>query len=127
MSDDQSTVTIHLPGERPPSWNKAYAGQHWTARKAEADRIHQLVRATIDPGDCAPFTVPVDIDIYVFFANRPLDADNIPAKLYVDALKGWWLTDDDRRFVRSVRTVTDVDKRNPRVTIEVTPCGWKYE
>ena len=125
MIDKPCAIILH--GERPKSWNRAYAGQHWTQRKAEADRIHQLVRGYFDPDNVQPFTVPVDIDIYVFFANRPLDADNIPAKLYVDALKGWWLTDDDRRFVRSVRTVTDVDKRNPRVTIEVTPCGWKYE
>jgi hypothetical protein len=116
-------VTLTLRGERPPSWNKAYAGQHWAARKAEADRIHQAIRACVDPGDCAPFTVPVDVTIYVYFANHPQDADNIPAKLYVDGLKGWWLTDDDRRFVRSVRTVAEVDKRHPRVVIEIVPVG----
>lgn len=121
MTNANEPLAIVIDGERPKSWNKAYSGQHWTQRKAEADRVHQLVRAYFDPDEAQPFTVPVDIDLYVFFANRPLDADNIPAKLYIDALKGLLLVDDDRRFVRSVRTVTDVDKRHPRVTIMVTP------
>ncbi len=122
MTASDQPLVIVIDRERPLSWNKAYSGQHWTARKAEADRVHQLVRAYINPDTVQPFTVPVDIDVHVFFANRPLDADNIPAKLYVDALKGLCLVDDDRRFVRSVRTVTDVDKRHPRVTIEITPA-----
>lgn len=118
---NNEAVTLTLPGERPPSWNNAYAGQHWAKRKAEVERIRMAVRAEIDPDRCEPFAGPVDVTVTAFFASRPQDADNIPAKLYVDALKGWLLTDDDRRFVRSVRTVTGWDPDYPRVVIEVEP------
>jgi len=112
-------VCLVLPNERPPSWNKAYAGQHWTQRRNEVARIRLAVRAEIDPEQTTPFVVPVDVTVTVFFDRMPLDADNIPAKLYVDALRPWLLTDDDRRFVRSVRTVTEVDVKQPRVEIRI--------
>lgn len=115
------SVQITLPDERPPSWNDSYAGQHWTKRKAEADRVHMAVRAAIDPEQVEPFTDLVDVTVMVYFDRQPLDADNIPAKLYIDALKGWIIADDDGRYVRSVRTVTEVDRDAPRVVIVVSP------
>ena len=121
MAKDQQSVTITLPGERPQSWNKAYAGQHWAKRKAEVERIRMAVRAAIDPDTCEVFTGPVDITVTAFFEKRPLDADNIPAKFYVDAIKGRFLADDDTRYVRSVRTVSALDPQRPRVVIEVSP------
>ena len=117
----EASVIITLPGERPQSWNKAYAGQHWAKRKAEVERVRMAIRAEIDPETCTPFADPVDVVITVFFADRPLDADNVPAKLYIDGFKGWLLVDDDRRFVRSVRTVVEVDRSRPRVEIEIRP------
>ena len=125
-----NTVTLNLPSERPLSWNKAYAGQHWTQRKAEVERIRLAVREQIDPDAVEPFAVPVDVTITVFFASRPLDADNIPGKLYIDALKGWLLVDDDQQHVLSVRTVTALDKAAPRVVIRIAstapePAGYE--
>lgn len=114
---------ITLPGERPPSWNDSYAGQHWSKRKAEADRVHMAVRAAIDPDQVVPFAEPVNVTVTVFFASKCQDADNIPAKLYIDALKGWVIVDDDRRYVRSVTTVTEFDASRPRVVIEVEAVG----
>lgn len=116
-------VHIVLPGERPPSWNDSYAGQHWTKRQAAIERVRMAVRAAIDPDECQPFAVPVCITVTVYFADKPQDADNIPAKLYVDALKGWVLRDDDGRYVRSVTTVTELDARRPRVVIDVEPVA----
>ena len=118
-----SGVTLVLDGERPPSWNKAYAGQFWAKRKAEADRIHLAVRAAIDP-DWPLFEGQVDITVTAVFDKQPLDADNIPAKLYVDGLKGWLLADDDLAHVRSVRTVALVDPARPRVEITVETEDW---
>jgi Holliday junction resolvase RusA-like endonuclease len=117
-----SPVTLTLTNERPQSWNKAYAGQHWTKRRDEVARIRLAVRAEIDPETVEVFAGPVDVEITVYFKNDPQDADNIPAKLYVDALKGWYIADDDRRFVRSVRTVAEVDKSRPRVEIRIAPA-----
>jgi hypothetical protein len=42
-------MKIILNDEQPISWNSLYAGKHWTHRKREADRVHMLVRAAIDP------------------------------------------------------------------------------
>lgn len=114
---------VVIPDERPQSWNKTYAGQHWAKRKAEVERVRLALRAALDPDQCVVYTEPVDIEIIVCFNARPLDADNIPAKLYIDALKGWLLEDDDRRCVRSVKTVALVDPARPRVEIEIVPVG----
>lgn len=113
------SVQITLPGERPPSWNDSYAGQHWTKRQTVIDRVRMAVRAALDPEQVTPFIDPVDVTVTVYFDRQPLDADNIPAKLYIDALKGWIIADDDGRYVRSVRTVTEVDRDAPRVVIDV--------
>lgn len=114
------SVTITIPDEKPVSWNKFYAGRHWSNRKAEADRVHALVRAFIDP-DSEPFNCPVDITITAYFKGRVLDPDNICSKLYIDGLKGWIIADDNRRHVRGVRSVSEVDRKNPRLVIEVRP------
>ena len=117
----EASVTITLPGERPQSWNKAYAGQHWAKRKAEVERIRMAVRAVINPETCQVFAGQVDITVTVFFDKRPFDADNVPAKFYVDACKGWILEDDDQHHVRSVTTVSLLDPQQSRVVIEVRP------
>jgi len=116
-------MQIILLGERPPSWNDSYAGQHWTKRQTVIERLRMAVRAAIDPDECQPFTEPVYITVTVFFASKPQDADNIPAKLYIDALKGWVIADDDGRYVRSVTTVTEFDASLPRVVIDVRPVS----
>lgn len=114
-----SAKTIILPGERPVSWNQFYAGQHWRARKAEVDRVHLAVRAVIDPEaeDWPP--PPLDVTVRAYFDKRPLDADNVAAKLYIDGLIGWAFPDDSPEHVRSVRTVSLRDAASPRVEIEL--------
>ena len=70
-------------------------------------------------GEEQMFDVLVDITITAYFDKRPLDASNICAKLYEDAIKGWLIVDDSPKYVRSVRTVSEIDKQRPRVEIEV--------
>lgn len=110
--------TIVLPGERPASWNWYYGGTHWTKRKAEVDRVHQIVRSALT-GNEIPYHQPVDIEVIAYFDVRPLDASNITGKLYEDALKGWLIVDDSPRYVRSMKTVSLIDKTNPRVEIVI--------
>jgi hypothetical protein len=95
---------------------------HWTARKAEADRVHLLVRSVIDPDTVKIFDGPVDIEMVVYFKNRPMDASNILVKTYEDGLIGWVIQDDSPKYVRSVKTVSLVDKENPRIEITLTPA-----
>ena len=113
-------VKLVLQDEQPMSWNKIYAGKHWTHRQQEADRVHQLVRSAIDP-DKPMFDCIVDIEMYVYFKNRRVqqDASNIAAKFYEDGLIGWIIEDDSPQYVRSVKTVSLLDRANPRVEIIV--------
>lgn len=112
--------TVVLEGERPTSWNAYYSGSHWSQRHAEAKRVHMLIRAYIDPDD-PMFTCRVDIQTIVYFDKQPLDPCNITDKLFIDGFIGWWIKDDDRRYVRTVSTRSELDKENPRVEITFTP------
>lgn len=113
-------ITIIIPDERPTSWNKFYAGKHWSFRKREAERVHQLVRAYLDP-DWPMFDKPVEIEFRVYFANRRLQLDwsNIPAKLYEDGLIGWLIKDDSPKYVIAGRVLSLVDRDNPRIEIRI--------
>lgn len=115
-----------------------YSGVHWSKRKAEADRVHQLVKysqATLQLAGGASIVVPVyrleqfdllvDIQVTAYFDKRPLDADNICSKLYIDALKGFVLINDTPKYLRSVTTRSVTDKENPRLEIEIKESnGW---
>lgn len=113
-------MRITIPDHRPTSWNALYAGIHWRKRKRLADQTHALVRACTPP-DAAQYETPVHITVTVYFANRPMDADNIAAKLYIDGLSPRVIADDSPKYVRSVRTVSLVDKSAPRVEIQIEP------
>lgn len=79
--------------------NAYYAGMHWSRRKDNADRMHAVVTAALVEAKIGrtPFGRPVRI---TFWHNDRMDIDNhaVVEKLIVDALKGWLLIGDDRRF-----------------------------
>jgi hypothetical protein len=110
--------TIVLPGERPTSWNRYYSGAHWSKRRDEVDRVRQVVRAALT-GDETPYQFAVKIIITAYFDKHPLDCDNLAAKLYIDALKGWLILDDTMQCVKAVTTRSLIDKQNPRVEIAI--------
>ena len=114
---NQDAIRLVLEGERPCSWNKFYSGMHWRKRATEADRVHVIVRAAIDPDTVQLFDAPAHITVTAYFKNRPLDPDNICAKLYVDGLTRWLIVDDSPQYVASVTTISRVDKARPRVEI----------
>lgn len=115
-------ITLVLDDEQPISWNQYYSGKHWSKRNAEVKRVHMLVRSVIDP-DWPAFDCLVDIEVTVYFKNNKirLDASNIPAKLYEDGLVGHLLRNDNYACVRSMKTVTLLDRDRPRVEIEIKP------
>jgi hypothetical protein len=119
MSDGDRLIV--LEGERPPSWNQLYEQRHWAARMRMVRRIHAAVRAEIDP-DIDPYDVPVDIRLTAYFARRPLDPDNLPAKIYIDGLRPWVIADDSPRCIRSVTTCSRIDRRRPRIEIQISPA-----
>lgn len=107
-----------LEGETPISWNKLYSGVHWSKRREVAQAAHRVVRAVLDP-ELPPFDKPVDIIFTAYFADHPLDASNICTKIYEDALKGWYIADDNPAFVHSVVAQSRIDKERPRLEIEI--------
>lgn len=67
------------------------------------------------------FDTRVDIIITAYFDKRPMDSDNIGAKLYIDPLKFIVITDDNPKYVRRVSVQSEMDRANPRLEIEILP------
>lgn len=117
-------LTITLPGERPVSWNQFYKGQHWIYRKILAEDIHQKVALTIrSMGITASepmIDYPVNIKVTLFYTKTHIDSDNIPAKIYIDGLKGMIISNDDPRYVGTVSTRSQKTTGKNRLEIEIT-------
>jgi Holliday junction resolvase RusA-like endonuclease len=116
-------LVLTMPDERPLSWNAFYAGGHWSKRKAEKDRVWLVVRsafpAEVVDGFGWPVTERVKIEVTAYVKSSPMDADNVCTKLYVDALKGWVIPDDDGKWVETVIPRVKIDKANPRLEIRI--------
>jgi Endodeoxyribonuclease RusA len=108
-------VTIRIPNERPAPWNTFYSQMHWASRSKEAYRVHVLVACYCQ--DTEMFSVPVDVRIRVGFNKRPLDVDNVCAKLYIDGMKGLLIADDTLKYVRSVLVEAE---RSKEAFVEIT-------
>lgn len=107
---------------RSPSWNKIYQAKHWMFRKTIVDSIHSAVTLTLLEQKIPRklFRTRVDIIVTAYFNKHAIDSDNVPAKIFIDALKAYLLKDDATAFVRRVTTESVLDKDNPeRVTIEI--------
>jgi len=105
--------TITLP-DKVPSWNKMYAGVHWAARKKEADDWHNLIFFK-----CKELKIPkyksADITI-ISTSKRPLDPDNICAKLIIDGLvHAGVLPDDSYKYVESVLLMSTKGKEEETI------------
>lgn len=115
--------TITIPKHYPQSWNKAWAGQHWTKRKKYADTVHMLVRANVSP-DAVPKTplTRCKVLIRAYYPNLRVrhDAGNVCNKPYIDALIGLFYEDDSPDIVYSVTTESYLDRENPRTEIVVS-------
>jgi Holliday junction resolvase RusA-like endonuclease len=114
-------MKITLLDERPLSWNRFYSGLHWTQRQAEVERVRGMMVAELLNMDFSPPDEPVAIIVTAYFKNRPQDPDNICSKLYIDALIGRVLMDDSHAEISSVTTRSRVDRKKPRVEIEIRP------
>lgn len=106
-------VRLTIPNERAPGWNNTLRS-HWAKRAELIEAIWYKVIAGMVSGSVqyAMFDCPVDVHVIATFKGRALDSDNICAKLYVDALKGRLLHDDDAKWVRRVTTESRRGKVN---------------
>lgn len=108
----------------PMSWNVLYASPHWSVRRRIVGAIREQVYYAVVGGLGSPVEMldsPVDVSI-VAYSSRPVDADNICAKVYIDGLVGLLLPDDNYQVVRQVCLASERCGRSlERVIISVRP------
>jgi hypothetical protein len=84
--------------------NAIYAGKHWTERNRDKEYWHWLVKSELIKQKISIhiFDKPVCI---TFFWDDGLDCSNhaYMAKMIEDCLRGYFITDDSRRYVAEIR------------------------
>ena len=99
--------------------NSLYAGKHWAQRREDAEYIHSTVHACLMEQRIPRkmYDEPVSI---TFYWDDHLDCSNHAylGKMIEDALKGWLIEDDSRRYVKSI---THRFYDSDRITVEVIP------
>lgn len=119
----KETFYIPYPGNKSAfckqfGMNAYWAGKHWSKRKQDAQQMHETVRACLLKSRIPKkvFERPARI---TFWHNDRMDIDNHAAieKLIADAIKGWILQDDNRRFYVE-RVSRFWDENCIRVTVE---------
>jgi Holliday junction resolvase RusA-like endonuclease len=92
---------------------------HYRKYQALRDEVLLLTMAATE-ADAEMYRNPVWLFITAY-NRKPLDADNVAAKLYVDALrKRGLLKDDDPRYVRGVALQSKVGDPRVEITIRET-------
>lgn len=96
-------MEIVIPYPKGPigrfSLNAYYGGKHPAVRRKDAEFWHQMVKAQLYNQKIPKwiYTKPVKI---TFWWNDKLDIDNhaAMAKMIVDALKGWVIENDSKKY-----------------------------
>ena len=99
-------MKIVLPRYKCISWNKLYSSPHWAIRKRFADDAHSEVRMETIGLNLKLIKKPIDITVIAHLRRR-IDPDNICSKILIDALKGFVITDDSAKYVKSVTTICE--------------------
>ena len=114
-------MKLEIPLQLKLSANLIYAGRHWAQRKKDADVYHTMIKEACRKASRIN-NYPVNIVIWFYFKNRPLDCSNCfyMAKLCEDGLiKAGILKDDSPEYVDCLACVSRVDKQNPRIEISI--------
>lgn len=90
-------------------WSKRYglnaywSGKHYAARNRDAREIHDLTAACMRKAGVRRAILDHPVEVW-FFWNDGLDADNHAAlgKMILDAMTGYVLPDDNRKWVKGV-------------------------
>ena len=94
-------LNLHKAGQF--SLNSIYQGMHWTKRKQQADFFHNFVVSELNRQKIKAkmFNKPVEVNLYY---NDRLDIDNhgYIAKLVIDSLKGLFIVDDTKKYVKKL-------------------------
>lgn len=109
------------------AWNKRfglnayYAGKHYAQRKKDAEELHWIAVSCMKRARIKKELIHEPVGIR-FFWDDGLDADNhaVIGKAVVDAMKGFILPDDNRRWVKKVSHEFWDGKK---ISVEIRP--WK--
>lgn len=84
-------------------FNSLYACKHWSKRKRDSEYWHALVKSELSEQGIKPgiYTKPV---MLTFYWNDRMDCTNHAyiGKMIEDALKGYLIADDSRKYVKRV-------------------------
>ena len=98
---DRIEFTLPIKVTSKMSFNKVYAGEHWSKRSKEAETYHNFVKYELMKQKIRKkiWELPVEI---TFLYNSNLDIDNHAYidKLIIDGLKGYLIKDDSKKYVR---------------------------
>lgn len=96
-------VIQYPPSLKGYSLNDIYSGKHWAKRKKDSEYWHLLVHSALNKQGIKKqiFQNPVSI---TFSWNDRLDIDNHAyiGKMIVDALKGYLIADDTRKYYKKL-------------------------
>lgn len=83
--------------------NAYYAGKSWPVRKRDAEELHLLTRSAMKKAGIEEEILSAPVSIR-FFWDDGLDIDNhaVIGKCVVDAMRGYILKDDKRKYLRQV-------------------------
>ena len=101
--------------EYPPTkkgnavWNKRfglnayYAGKHWNERKRDAEELHMIARSAMKRAGIRQKILEKPVKL-TFLFDDGLDCSNhaVIVKAVEDAMKGWIIKDDSRKYVKSI-------------------------
>ena len=84
--------------------NAIYSGKHWTQRKKDSEYWHLITRAAMQRAKI-PHKELIHPAAVTIYWNDNLDIDNhaYMGKMIVDAMKGWILHDDSRKYFTSIK------------------------
>jgi hypothetical protein len=98
---DRIEFTLPIKVTSKMSFNKVYAGEHWSKRSKEAETYHNFVKYELMKQKIPRETWELPVEI-IFLYNSGLDIDNHAYidKLIIDGLKGYLIKDDSKKYVR---------------------------
>lgn len=91
------------------SWNRRfglnayYAGKSWPERKRDAEELHMIARAAMHRAGIRQEIIQGPVAL-TFYFDDGLDCSNhaILVKAIEDAMKGYIIKDDSRKYVQSI-------------------------
>ena len=100
------------------SMNAIYAGKHWTERSKDKELWHSIVRNELRKQKVPEqiFDKPVKIT-FSWHDNLDIDNHSYMAKMIIDAIKGYLIKDDNKKWFKEV---THKFHDKPYISVELT-------